>query len=127
MSRFEVGTAVSVRSLHRMPVEGPEGELHPHDYRIEVVVTRPELDQHGMVVDLDALHHALQQIVGSLAGRNLEAIRPPGAEAVTVEVFAQWVHGQLTRSLIADAGGDLTVRVWESDTAFGGFRGPLTT
>jgi 6-pyruvoyltetrahydropterin/6-carboxytetrahydropterin synthase len=127
MSRFEVGTSVSVRALHRMPVEGPEGELHAHDYRIDVVVTRPELDQHGMVVDLDSLNAVLQEIAGSVAGRNLEAIRPPEAEAVTVEVFAQWVHREVTRSLTADPDADLRVRVWESDTAFGGFWGPLTS
>ena len=38
---YEVGTAVAVRALHVMPgVEGPEGALHAHDYRIEVVVER---------------------------------------------------------------------------------------
>ena len=45
-----VGTAVDVRALHVMPdVEGPEGELHTHDYRIEVVVERERLDDRGMV------------------------------------------------------------------------------
>jgi 6-pyruvoyltetrahydropterin/6-carboxytetrahydropterin synthase len=124
---FEVGTSVSVRALHRMPVEGPEGELHPHDYRIDVVVERPALDEHGMVVDLDVLNEALQGIAGSVAGRDLEAIRPPEAEAVTVEIFARWVHGKLAAALAADPDADLTVRVWESDKAFGGFRAPITS
>ena len=51
-----VGTAVDVRALHVMPdVEGPEGELHTHDYRIEVVVERERLDDRGHGCDLDAL------------------------------------------------------------------------
>src|ERR687897_905641 len=55
---YEVGSSVTVRALHQMPVAGPEGELHPHDYRIDVVVGRRELDEHGMVCDLDALRAA---------------------------------------------------------------------
>ena len=45
-----------MRALHVMPdVEGPEGELHTHDYRIEVVVECERLDDRGMVCDLDVL------------------------------------------------------------------------
>jgi hypothetical protein len=29
-------------------IEGPEGELHSHDYRLEVVVRDTELDDRGM-------------------------------------------------------------------------------
>ena len=92
---YEVGSSVTVRALHQMPVEGPEGELHPHDYRIDVVVGRAELDEHGMVCDLDALRAALQELVGRIDGKDLEEIRPPDAEAVTVEVLARWAHERL--------------------------------
>jgi 6-pyruvoyltetrahydropterin/6-carboxytetrahydropterin synthase len=124
---FEVGASVSVRAFHRMPVEGPESELHPHDYRIDVVVERRDLDEHGMVVDIDVLNAALHEIAGSVAGRDLEAIRPPDAEAVTVEIFARWVHEKLGVSMAGTGDVVLSVRVWESPTAFGGFRGPLTS
>ena len=86
---YEVGSSVTVRALHQMPMEGPEGELHPHDYRIDVVVGRRELDERGMVCDLDALRAALQQIVARIDGKDLEEIRPAEAEAVTVEVLAR--------------------------------------
>ena len=89
---YEVGSSVTVRALHQMPVQGPEGELHAHDYRIDVVVGRHELDEHGMVCDLDALRAALQAIVARIDGRDLESSRPPSAEAVTVEVLARWAH-----------------------------------
>jgi hypothetical protein len=52
-------------------------------------------------------------------------IRPESAEAVTVEVFARWVHDQLSEA-IRDAGGEvLGVRVWESPQSFGGYRAPV--
>jgi 6-pyruvoyltetrahydropterin/6-carboxytetrahydropterin synthase len=122
---YEVGSSVTVRALHRQPVEGPEGELHPHDYRIDVVVGRRELDEHGMVCNLDALRAALQAIVARIEGKDLEEIRPPAAEAVTVEVLARWAHQSLV-PVLRQAGGDmLAVRVWESDSDFGGYAGPV--
>ena len=123
---YEVGTAVVVRALHVMPgVDGPEGELHSHDYRIEVVVERGQLDERGMVCDLDVLDAALQAIADEVRDVNLEAIRPEEAEAVTVEVFARWAHAQLAAALRSSAADVLTVRVWETAMAYGGYRASI--
>ena len=115
-----VGTAVNVRALHVMPdVEGPESELDAHDYRIEVVVERERLDDRGMVCDLDA---ALAATADSVRDEDLEVVRPSDRIAVTVEVFARWAYDRL-----ADTGAEqLTVRVWESPVAYGGYRGPIS-
>ena len=122
---YQVGTAASVRAKHRMPVEGPEGKLHEHDYRIDVVVERDALDERGMVCDLDVLGAALGELVKQLDDQDLERIKPPDAEAVTVEVFATWVHLQLTEVVRREGAEHMTVRVWESDVAFGGYSSPL--
>jgi 6-pyruvoyltetrahydropterin/6-carboxytetrahydropterin synthase len=100
---------------------GPEGQLHDHDYRIEIVVDRDQLDDRGMVCDLDVLEAALTELTSRVEGRNLEEIRPAGAEAVTVEVFARWVHGSLSPAVAAAGGEALAVRVWETPVAFGGY------
>jgi 6-pyruvoyltetrahydropterin/6-carboxytetrahydropterin synthase len=106
-------------------VSGPEGELHAHDYRVEVIVERRELDERGMVCDLDLLEEALGEIIAEVDGQDLEQIRPKGTEAVTVEVFASWVHAGLADALREGNGDVLSVRVWESADAFGGYRAPL--
>jgi 6-pyruvoyltetrahydropterin/6-carboxytetrahydropterin synthase len=100
---------------------GPEGQLHDHDYRIEIVVDREQLDDRGMVCDLDVLEAALTELTSRVEGRNLEEIRPAGAEAVTVEVFARWVHDSLSPTVTAAGGEALAVRVWETPIAFGGY------
>src|ERR1022692_3215275 len=93
----EVGLSRSVRAFHIMPgLPGPEGQLHDHDYRIEIVVDREQLDDRGMVCDLDVLEAALTELTSRVEGRNLEEIRPAGGEAVTVEAFARWVHDSLS-------------------------------
>lgn len=118
---FSAGTRTKVRALHQMPVEGPEGELHSHDYLVEVVVESRRLDQAGMVVDLAVLGETVKELLSVLEGQNLESIRPPEAEAVTVEVFAGWIHSELTRQLPLSDEHGVSVRVWESDSEFGGY------
>jgi 6-pyruvoyl-tetrahydropterin synthase len=123
---YEVGTAVEFPAWHLMPgVEGPEGTLHEHDYRLELVVSRDGLDDRGMVCDLDLLEKELGRIADLVRGRDLERIRPADVEAVTVEVFARWAHDTLAPSLAGTGVGSLLVRVWESPTAFGGYQAPV--
>jgi 6-pyruvoyltetrahydropterin/6-carboxytetrahydropterin synthase len=80
-----------------------------------------------MVIDLDALDGALGEITRTIDGGDLdEVVAPePGTQAVTVEVFARWVHDRLTRLLGPLPGLTLAVRVWESPVAFGGYAAEL--
>jgi 6-pyruvoyl-tetrahydropterin synthase len=122
---YEVGLTRGVRAFHIMPgVPGPEGQLYHHDYRIEIVVNRERLDERAMVCDLDVLEEAITKLTGRIEGRNLEEIRPADSEAVTVEVFARWVHDTLSPAIATGGGDTLAVRVWETPVAFGGYRAP---
>ena len=125
---YETGTATEVRAFHVMPgMPAPEGERHEHTYRLDVVVRREDLDERGMVVDLDVLNQALDEIAGTVDGADLDDVVAPemGADAVTVEVFARWVHDRLGRVLGPVRGATLAVRVWETPVAFGGYVAPL--
>jgi 6-pyruvoyltetrahydropterin/6-carboxytetrahydropterin synthase len=121
---YETGTALQVRAFHVMPgLPPPEGERHSHDYRLDVVVRRDDLDERGMVVDLDLLDKALRDAAVQVADADLENV--VDAEAVTVEVFARWLHGELATALGRLPGGTLAVRIWENPSAFGGYTAPL--
>ena len=121
---YETGTALQVRAFHVMPgMPPPEGERHSHDYRLDVVVHRDDLDERGMVVDLDLLDEALRDAAARVDGVDLDTVVP--AEAVTVEVFARWLHDQLSAALGGLPGATLAVRVWESPVAFGGYTSAL--
>jgi 6-pyruvoyl-tetrahydropterin synthase len=117
---YETGTALQVRAFHVMPgMPPPEGERHSHDYRLDVIVRRDDLDERGMVVDLDLLDRALRDAAAQVDGADLETVVP--ADAVTVEAFARWMHDELACALGRLPGVTLTVRVWESAVAFGGY------
>ena len=123
---YQVGTATEFRALHVMPgVAGPEGELHAHDYRLEVLIERRDLDERGMVCDLDVLDKALADTTAIVRDANLDVILPDDADAVTVEVFARWAHGALADAVRAAGGEQLSIRVWESPLAFGGYSAPV--
>ena len=122
---YEVGLSREFTAWHVMPgLPGPEGELHTHDYRFDVIISRDELDERGMVCDIDVLDAALDAIVAVVEGKNVDVIEADAA-AVTVEVLAHWAHGELTARLPVD--GHLTVRAWESPVAFGGYAAPITS
>jgi 6-pyruvoyltetrahydropterin/6-carboxytetrahydropterin synthase len=125
---YETGLSRSFVAWHVFPgMEGPEGQLHSHEYRLEIVVKREQLDNRGMVCDLDFLEAMMEKVVAVIEDKDLELIRPPDADAVTVELLARWAHSELSR-LIADEELDaLTVRVWESPVAFGGYSGAPRT
>jgi 6-pyruvoyl-tetrahydropterin synthase len=121
---YETGTARQVTAFHVMPgMPPPEGERHSHDYRFDVVVRRAELDERGMVVDLDVLEAALGDAAAQVDGADLEGV--VRVDAVTVEVFARWLHGQVATALGRVPGGTLAVRVWENPVAFGGYAAAL--
>lgn len=123
---YQVGTATEVRAYHIMPgVEGPEGVLHAHDYKLEVLVERDELDERAMVCDIDLLERALAEAAGVVREQNLEVIQPRDAAAVTVEVFARWLYSAVADAVREGGGEMLTVRVWESPVAFGGYGAPV--
>ena len=125
---YEAGTAVEFRAFHIMQgMPPPEGERHSHDYRLDVVTSRADLDDRGMVVDLDLLDGALRRLAELLDGADLDDVVGAhiGGDSVTVEAFARWLHGEIGRALGTSPGTTLAVRVWESPVAFGGYRGPL--
>jgi 6-pyruvoyltetrahydropterin/6-carboxytetrahydropterin synthase len=116
---FEIGSVAMFRAFHRMPEHPPpEGERHPHDYRVEVVAQRRELDGRGMVCDLDVLKASLEAVTRRVRDQDLAEVC--GADGVTVELLASWLLEQLTPPLSADGAESVHVRVWESDDAFGG-------
>jgi 6-pyruvoyl-tetrahydropterin synthase len=118
---FEVGSVVTFRALHRMPSQPPpEDELHPHDYRVEVIAERERLDDRAMVCDLDVLRDRLAEVADGARDRDLAGVC--GTDVVTVEVLAAWTHAELADALRNDGAEYLAVRVWESDDAFGGVR-----
>lgn len=120
---YEAGVVARFDAQHVMRgMEGPEGVLHSHDYRIDVTARRDSLDDLGMVVDLDVLQAAVDDVVRRVKGMNLDdVVVPRDSESVTVEALAYWIHGEIAKAIAGSGVEDLHVRTWETDDAFGGY------
>jgi 6-pyruvoyltetrahydropterin/6-carboxytetrahydropterin synthase len=120
---FEVGVVGLVTASHVMPGRPlPEGELHAHDYRVHVTVEGDDVDEAGMVVDLDVLRHSLDTALAEVESADLSVrLR---MEEVTVERFAAWVHARIAEAIGSVPGATIRVRVWEGPDAFGGYAAP---
>jgi 6-pyruvoyl-tetrahydropterin synthase len=90
---------------------------------VEVVAERERLDDRGMVCDLDVITDGLADAAQRLRDRDLAEVC--GTPVVTVEVLAAWIHARLASPFRNDGAEFLSVRVWESDDAFGGIRAHL--
>jgi 6-pyruvoyl-tetrahydropterin synthase len=124
---FEVGVARTFHALHQL--EGEEASAsheHSHDYRCKVVVRGADLDENGMLLDLDALGAAVTECLGELDAADLDALPAFAGRSTTVETVAEhiWDH---VRERLASATSllGLRVTVYESADAWASVDRPL--
>ena len=58
----------------RGEVFGPAQNLHGATYVVDISFARPELDSHGLVVDIGLAQTALKLVLGSLNYKNLDEL-----------------------------------------------------
>jgi len=97
---------------------GPEGELHAHDYRVEIVVEGDELDQHGFLVDIVRVKAELARLAGRYRDAVLNELPElartnPGCEEFA-RVFAESFRDGIDTGHLAA----LTVKIWENPQAW---------
>lgn len=101
---------------------GAENEWHSHHYRVEVRLEGTELDRHGYLVDIVDIEAALDALLARYRDKTLNdlpafAERNPSLERFA-ELFARGLEDEIrTAGLHA-----LTVKLWESPTAWASFR-----
>ncbi len=101
---------------------GEENELHPHRYRVEVVLEGSQLDEHGYLVDILNLETRLQMLIDRYRGETLNAL--PGFQGLnpSLEHFSRILCHELSAGLKAPNIHALLLRLWESDSAWAAYR-----
>ncbi len=98
--------------------DGTVEPLHGHNWKVEVVVACPQLDDAGMGIDFLDVHGKLHNILDSeLDHRNLNDIDELSAPNPTSERIAAWIADKLAPQLSDDKTGVTlkSVTVWETD------------
>jgi 6-pyruvoyltetrahydropterin/6-carboxytetrahydropterin synthase len=121
---FEVGVLADFVAQHYLVGGdfGPEGSLHSHHYRVELVVAGDVLDGHGFLVDIVRLREEVDRLLSRYRDRTLNDLPDFAGLNPGVEVVARAMAQTLARALAAEGMDTLTVRLWENDTAWASYR-----
>lgn len=106
-------------------VEGPEGRLHGHSYRLSVVVMGPVDPASGWLIDFGEIKTAFTDLYDSLDHRLLNEVE--GLTDVSEDGVAAWVRERLKPRLpglsdvrvCIEGEGEFNPRVVEADTLHG--------
>ena len=129
MATYALGVSTDFSAQHYLVGGdfGPEGELHAHDYRVEVVLEGDELDEHGFLVDIVRVNAELGRLVERYRDKTLNDLPEleglnPGCEAFS-RVFAESLRAGLNPKNLSS----LTVKIWENERAWAQCRLALDT
>lgn len=124
---FELGITASFEAAHSLQGDfGPAQRLHGHTYRVDVIITGPRIDRSGVLLDVGALHAAVNTVIGPLHMQCLDTVSDLRGVNTTVEALSEFIHRGLNEALRVPPGLRLGVRVWESPTVWGGYEAPMS-
>ncbi len=115
-------------------VFGPAQRLHGATYVVDVEFRRPDLDPHGIVVDIGLASEAVKSILAQINYRNLDDDPAFAGKNTTTEVMARVIFDRMAGRLAAgDLGPDaraissLKVTLKESHIAWASYEAELTS
>ncbi len=79
--------------------------MHGATYVVDVEFRRPELDEHGIVVDIGLAATALHEVLAALNYRNLDAQSEFSGRNTTTEFLARVVFERLVQAIRGGALG----------------------
>jgi len=121
---FEVSVEETFAAGHSLRnYRGKCENVHGHNYRVQVTLNGPELDDIGLLVDFVQVKKLIMQVVDRLDHQFLNDLAPfdvlnPSAENMA-KYFYDEISGGLGQSTPVKVG---QVQVWETDTTSATYR-----
>ncbi|NUE02937.1 6-carboxytetrahydropterin synthase [Halorubraceae archaeon YAN] len=119
--RVSVERSFIAQHFLTVPNPGPEGELHSHQFRLQVTFSGDGLNEYGYLVDIDAIKEAMDAIVDTYGDETLNELPPFSGLNPSVEHFSRIVCEEILESTAVDVPTQITVRLWEDDEAYASF------
>lgn len=101
---------------------GPEGVIHSHPYRVEVILEGERLDSLGFLIDIAVLEKRLTEVVTGYRDRILNDLEVFAGQNPSLENFARIISDDLEPVLSTLPLTSSTIRVWEHALAWAAFR-----
>ena len=113
-------------------VFGPAQNLHGATYVVDVEFRRPELDEHGIVVDIGRAGETLKAVLGELNFKNLDDEAQFAGKNTTTEFLARHFFDRIATKISdgslgpgADGLVSMKVTLNESHVAWAAYEGAL--
>ncbi len=101
---------------------GPENDLHSHHYVVELMLEGEDLDPYGYLVDIDDVFSNLDAQVEYFKDTVLNELPEFKAVNPSLEHLARIFCQAATRRLKGQNLSAVSVRVWENEMAWAGYR-----
>jgi 6-pyruvoyltetrahydropterin/6-carboxytetrahydropterin synthase len=105
-----------------VPDPGPEGEVHSHHFTVEAHFAGPSLDEYGYLLDIDDVNSVLDDLEARYRDALLNGLPEFDGKNPSVERFARLFGDRLENALEDTAATELTVRIWEDESAWASHR-----
>jgi len=122
---FQVSVEETFSSGHALRgYKGKCENVHGHNYRVQVKLAGPELNDIGLLVDFTEMKRVLRGIIAGLDHQFLNDLDAFKIVNPSAENLAKYFYDETRRQLRdLPAGAGITeVTVWETDTASAQFR-----
>lgn len=103
---------------------GAENFKHSHHYILAVQLHGHTLDQHGYLVDIVAVEHALNAIVAHFRDQTLNDLPEFAGLNPSIEHFCRIVWQAFTARVKAPNLTHVRVQIWENDIAWAAYEAP---
>lgn len=132
MYRVGVRDHVMVAHGFRGELFGPAQRLHGATYVVDVELCAPELDAHGVVVDIGRATQALGAVLDAFRYRNLDELPELSGKNTTTEFMAKLIFDHMAERIACGELGPgseslvaLRVTLRESHVAWASYEGSL--
>lgn len=121
---FELTVRDHVMIAHSLPDPffGPAAGLHGATLVAEVTWARPDLDQHGVVIDIGEASSRLREVLADLDYRNLDDHPAFAGRFSTTEEIARHIGDRLAAAMDLQGFSAVTVTLREHPDAWASYR-----
>ncbi len=97
---------------------GEENIEHSHNYRLELILEKPTLDQHGFLVDIVEVESQLDQVVADFSGKTLNILAAFAGGNPSIERLATILNDIFRKRFTAYGLSAVTIIIHEDDIAW---------
>jgi 6-pyruvoyltetrahydropterin/6-carboxytetrahydropterin synthase len=117
---FQVSVEETFSSGHAL--RGYKGKCenpHGHNYRVQITLEGPQLDNIGLLVDFTHLKEAMRSVIKLLDHQYLNDLEPFTTVNPSAENMAKYFYDEVSRKLkdLQPGAKVIDVIVWETDTS----------